>query len=234
MKGPGYYPGYSVLSQERFWDAATRKLILDRVANVPPIRFFSPEEARLLEAVCSHIIPQDDREPRARIPVMPQIDKRLAANKIPGYQFEDMPSDREAYRLGLQAIDQIAVHLHARTFVELEPLEQDLLLKLLHDGKPPAAHEIWKRMPVHRFWMLLVQDCIEGYYCHPASWDEIGYGGPAYPRGYMRLENGQPEPWEVDERRYEWKAPENSVSDRYEPVGGHPADQPVQGQEGTH
>ena len=234
MKNPGYYPGYSVMSQQRFWDEATRKLIRDRVANVPPYRFFSPEEARLLEAVCDHIIPQDDRDTASRIPIAPHIDKRLAAHKIPGYRFEDMPPDEEAFRLGLQAIDQIAQHLHQRAFTGLTALQQDLIIEMLHDGKPPAAGEIWKRMPVHRFWALLVQDCVEGYYSHPSSWDEIGYGGPAYPRGYMRLENGQPEPWEVEEQRYQWSAPADSVSDRYKPIGGHPEDQPAQGQEGTH
>jgi hypothetical protein len=40
---PGYYPGYSTLSQQDFWDEATRNLVLDRVNNVPPIRFFTGE-----------------------------------------------------------------------------------------------------------------------------------------------------------------------------------------------
>ncbi len=37
------------------------------------------------------------------------------------------------------------------------------------------------------------------YYAHPYAWDEIGYGGPAYPRGYMALSFGNPDPWDVDE-----------------------------------
>ncbi len=89
-------------------------------------------------------------------------------------------------------------------------------------------------MPVHRFWMMLVQDCIEVYYAHPWAWDEIGFGGPAYPRAYIRLENGAPEPWESNERRYEWKAPDASVSDLYEPIpssiehhSAHPKRDPV-------
>jgi hypothetical protein len=44
-----------------------------------------------------------------------------------------------------------------------------------------------------------------------------GYGGPAYPRGYVRLERGAPEPWEVNEKRYEWKA-DDSMSDIAEPI----------------
>ena len=43
---PGYYPGFSTLSQRSFWDEATRKLILARVEIVPPIRFFSPGRSR--------------------------------------------------------------------------------------------------------------------------------------------------------------------------------------------
>ena len=35
------YPGFNTLSQQTFWDAATRKVILDRVHKVPPIRFFT-------------------------------------------------------------------------------------------------------------------------------------------------------------------------------------------------
>ena len=57
---------------------------------------------------------------------------------------------------------------------------------------------------MHRFWVLLVQDCVDAYYSHPWAWDEIGFGGPAYPRAYMRLERGEPEPWEVEEKRYDW------------------------------
>ena len=31
---------------------------------------------------------------------------------------------------------------------------------------------------------------------HPWAWNEIGFGGPAYPRGYARLGPGQRESWE--------------------------------------
>lgn len=41
MAQPGYYPGFSTLDQQNFWDAKTREVVLDRVHNVPEIRFFS-------------------------------------------------------------------------------------------------------------------------------------------------------------------------------------------------
>jgi hypothetical protein len=234
MEQPGYYPGYHTLSQQAYWDAKTREVVLDRVHNVPPIRFFTPEQADLMEAIAARIVPQDDRDIAHRIPIVPHIDKRLYEDRQEGYRHEDMPPDREAFQLGLKAIEQIAYHLHQRSFAELGPREQDALLQTVHDGKPSAGHEIWKKLPVHRFWMLLVKDCVEVYYAHPWAWDEIGFGGPAYPRGYMRLEGGQPEPWEVTERRYEWAPPPTSLSGEYKPIAGTTEHYAPAGQQGTH
>src|SRR6185437_7552546 len=137
-----------------------------------------------------------------------------------GYRYESMPADGEAHRLGLQGIETVAQQMYERRFLDLGPLEQDTVLKTLHDGKPPAGQNIWQQMPVHRYWMLLVQDVVEVYYAHPWAWDEIVFGGPAYPRAYIRLERGEPEPWEVNERRYEWEAPEASLSGKHALIPG--------------
>ncbi len=117
---PGYYPDFSTLAQQKFWDAKTREVILDRVHNIPPIRFFTPDEANLIEVICDHVIPQDDRDAAHKIPIVPWIDKRLYENRHDGYRFADMPPDREAFRLGFQAIEQIAHHLHGRGFADLD------------------------------------------------------------------------------------------------------------------
>ncbi len=187
-----------------------------------------------MQAVCDRILPQDDRDEAHRIPVLHFLDERLHSGRRDGYRYEKMPSDPDAYRLGMQGIEAIARHLFGRSFLELEPLEQDQVLKTLHDGKPPAGQAIWQRMEVHRFWMLLVKDVVEAYYAHPWAWDEIGFGGPAYPRGYMRLEHGDPEPWEVEERRYDWQAPKTSLSGKHELIAGTTLHRAVPGQGGTH
>jgi hypothetical protein len=232
---PGYYPGFSTLSQQSFWDEATRRKVLDRVHKIRPIRFFTPEEARLMEMMVDHVIPQDDRHLSRRIPLVPRIDERLHKGSIPGYRFAKMPPDGDAYRLGFEAVEKMAKHSYRRSFQDLSWAEQDELLKSIHDAKPkPGAVEIWERMEVHRYWALVVQDCVEAYYAHPWAWDEIGFGGPTYPRGYMRLEHGEPEPWEVEEKRYEWKAPPDSLSDpTTKEIAAHSEDPPA-GQGGTH
>jgi len=228
---PGYYPGFSTLSQEAFWDEATRRVVRTRVETVAPIRFFTESEARLLGAMLDRIVPQDDRDEAHRIPILSVIDDRLFDDRIDGYRFEDMPSDQEAYRQGLPGIDLIAQHLFDRPFTELEPLQQDTVLWTMHDDQPPAGQDIWKQVPADRFWLLIVQDAVDAYYAHPYAWDEVGFGGPSYPRGYFRLERGQPEPWEVREQRYEWSAPPTSSSGEFRKLGGRTHHG---GQEGTH
>lgn len=232
---PGYYPGFSTLAQQAFWDEATRRVVLNRVESIPPMRFFSPEEARLMEAVCARLLPQDDRDAAHRIPIVPRIDERLHAGHIDGYRYVDMPPDGEAYHLGLRGIQAVAQAMFGKRFEQLGPLDQDQALKTIHDDAPPGADEIWQQLPPRRFWVLIVQDVIEAYYSHPWAWDEIGFGGPAYPRGYMRLDGGKPEPWEKQGRRYEWVPPHESLSGEDTPLGG-PGGHKSQpsGQEGTH
>ena len=232
---PGYYQGFSTLSQQAFWDEATREVVRARVEQVPPIRYFSAEEAQLMQAICDRLLPQDDRDEAHKIPVVNYIDDRLYNRRIDGYRFEDMPEDHEAHQLGLQAIEAIARHMFQRSFIHLGPLEQDQVLQTIHDCNPPAGHDIWQRMSAMRYWLLIMQDVVDAYYAHPYAWDEVGFGGPAYPRGYMRLEGGRPEPWEVHEQRYEWAAPPSSLSDTYKSVGGEGEHkQQTPGQEGTH
>jgi hypothetical protein len=210
---PGYYPGFSTLAQKKHWDEATQGVVAGRTQEAAPLRFFSQEEAALLNAVIDRILPQDDRAERFVVPILPVIDDRLHKNALNGFRYDDMPPDQEAYRLAIQAIHEMASERFGQSFIDLSVHRQELILKSIHDSKPDPENPVWRKMPVHRFWALLLEDCVTAYYSHPWAWDEIGFGGPAYPRGYMRLENGLPEPWEKDEVRYEWNTPADSLSE---------------------
>ena len=229
---PGYYPKWRVMREYRYWDAATRDVVTKRLEPPKPLRFFTPEEAVVMEAVLDRILPQDDRLPAQRIPLLPVLDTRLATNKLEGYRYEDMPPDQEAYRIAVRAIDAMAHEIYSGPFASLTVTSQELLLKTLNEGHPAGAQEIWSQMNVSRFWTLLVSDACAAYYAHPWAWDEVGFGGPAYPRGYMRLEAGRPEPWEFNEERYDWTAPADSISDYEVPESGHTDS--AHGQAGTH
>ena len=123
---PGYYPGYHTMSQKNFWDEATRDLVETRVEQTPSIRYFSPEQARFWRAVFDHLIPQHDRTPECRIPLVEPLDERLYQNRGVGYRFESMPQDREAFSLGEQAINEESQARYGGDFINLPQRQQNL------------------------------------------------------------------------------------------------------------
>lgn len=220
---PGYYPGYSTLDQAAFWDQATRDVVLQRVQEVPPMRFFTGGDEPLFRAIVNTILPQDDRGADHKIPLAEMMDKSIHEGKIHGYRYENMPPMQQAWRLGLQAISALAWYLHGRAFVELNLKQQDEVMLAIREGDTSVPEYVWSQMASNHFWAIMIHSAVESYYAHPWAWDEIGFGGPAYPRPYFRLERGEPEPWEVDEQRYEWEEPPQARSGGYHSMSGdHP------------
>lgn len=194
------YPGFDVMHQQDHWDEATRQLVQRRVHQIPPIRFFDANEVRILSVVVDRVMPQDDRPPEARIPIVPWIDQRCYEHLTDGWRFDDMPPDEEAWRLGLRGIDEVARNRFDRPFVDLSADDQDAVLRTIADGSPPGT--VWTTLNARRFWIYIVlRQICSIYYAHPTAWNEIGFGGPAYPRGYFALNHGYPEPWEAREVR---------------------------------
>jgi hypothetical protein len=50
-----------------------------------------------------------------------------------------------------------------------------------------------------RVFDLWMRYACTAFFSHPWSWNEIGFGGPAYPRGYANLGIDRREHWEVQE-----------------------------------
>lgn len=192
------YPGANVLRQRGHWDEATRRVVLDRVHNVPPFRHFSQHQRTTLEALCARIIPQSHRPPERRVPIAPWIDQGCGIDVLEGYRFEDMPPNVTAWHWGLDGLDQTAQAKFGAQFFDLDGVRQDEVLQAIRGGDPPG--EVWRRVPARRWWVYVALRQITGvYYAHPYAWDEIGFGGPSYPRGYFALNHGAPEPWEPRE-----------------------------------
>ncbi|MEO6951545.1 MAG: gluconate 2-dehydrogenase subunit 3 family protein [Polyangia bacterium] len=215
MAKPGYYPGFSTLSQKEHWDGTTRALIEKRMASAGPLNFFSAVEAATMQAILDCLIPQTDRDELHQIPVLHAVDDRLHEKRFDGYIYEGTLPEDESYRLGLSCIERVSQARHRKPFSELDIASREDILIGLRDETLGSDWHGGRSLPAPHFWSLLLQDAISAYYAHPFAWDEIGFGGPAYPRGYMRRVDGRPEPWEKDEVRYEWLAPEGSQSDSY-------------------
>ncbi len=192
------YPDADVLAQRGHWDQATRQIVLDRVHNVPPYRNFDAHQIKTLEALCARVIPQEHRPPEKRVPIAPWIDARYKQKSPEGFRFEDMPPTDVAWEQGLEGLDQTAQSSFGQNFADLPPISQDHVLELIRSGNSPG--QVWQQLPARRWWIYIVLREIAGvYYAHPYAWDEIGFGGPAYPRGYAALNHGAPEFWEARE-----------------------------------
>ena len=54
----------------------------------------------------------------------------------------------------------------------------------------------WGEIDLDHAWGIVMRSVLAAFYSHPWAWNEIGFGGPAYPRGYARLSIGRSESWE--------------------------------------
>jgi hypothetical protein len=192
----GRYPDYDVLANAGHWDETTRKLVLDRVENVPPFRFFDERERETVKALCDTVMAQDE-EPR--IPVAAYIDEKLHDGGSDGYQYFDMPDDSDAWRLIVRGLDEEARVLGASSFGEAGEATRLDICRRFSEAKLTGG--AWRELNVSRAWSLAVRYVCEAFYAHPWSWNEIGFGGPAYPRGYSRfgsphLDSAERESWE--------------------------------------
>ena len=75
---------------------------------------------------------------------------------------------------------------HEAPFEQLRTADQDALLMRMQKGelKDPA----WGEMSSATFFkQRMAHDIVHAYYAHPIAWNEVGWGGPASPRGYVRM-----------------------------------------------
>jgi Gluconate 2-dehydrogenase subunit 3 len=176
----GRYPDWDVLEQQRHWDDATRQVVLRRVESPPEIRFFRGEEIDTLKAFCD-VVTHQYREPR--IPVLAFVDEKLLEGRREGYQYADMPDDGDAWHLVARGLDHSTrAEWRAESFAAAPTTVQEDVVRAFKDGKLQGGP--WDELSVEHAWKVTTRDILAAFYAHPWAWNEIGFAGPAYPRGY--------------------------------------------------
>jgi hypothetical protein len=194
------YPDYDVMTKQWSppWNAITRKVVQRRLAVPREPRFFNAAEWDTLGAVCNRIMPQPVGRPS--IPLPAYVDAKITEKHMDGYRYAALPDQGEAWQRGLAALDQEAQDAHAGRFHTLPPEKQDDLLRRMQRGELHA--ETWGGMPCQSFFEhRVIADITHAYYAHPIAWNEIGFGGPASPRGYVRMQLDRRDPWEPVEAK---------------------------------
>jgi hypothetical protein len=184
------FPGFDVLSQARHWDQVTAGVVLARTGPPPVVKFFTAAEEAGAAALVDQITGQHEE---SRVPVLQMIDARLAAGETDGWRYADMPEDGQAWRDTLSYLDEDAAVRCGTAFADATAADQMALLQAVQD----LGSGQWHGLPAAHVWSLWTRYACTAFYSHPSAWNEIGFPGPAYPRGYKNAGVGKREPFEV-------------------------------------
>ncbi len=186
----GRFPGFNVLDQAGRWDPVTAGVVLSRVGRPPDIRFFTPAEEAAATALCNRLLGQDS-EPK--VAVVPQIDARLAEQETDGWRYADMPEDGQAWRDSLRYLDADGQAASSCVLAEATVDDQRAVIQAVQD----LGAKDWHGLNAAHVWSLWTRYACTAFYAHPSAWNEIGFPGPAYPRGYKNPDVDAREPFEV-------------------------------------
>jgi hypothetical protein len=194
--GGDRFPEWDVTAQSPHWDEVTSRVVLDRLGPPAPLSFFTLLESQTAGALFDQLLDQHE-EPR--VPVLELIDQRLAKDQTDGWRYSTMPKETDAWRRSLAALDADAVATHGRPFPAVGTEEQRAIIQGVQDlGDRP-----WHAMPATQVWSLWTRYACTAFYSHPWAWNEIGFSGPAYPRGYKNLGVDRLEPYESRDQQSE-------------------------------
>jgi hypothetical protein len=193
-RATGRFPGFDVLSQTRHWDTVTADVVTDRTGPPPDPQFFTDTEQACAAALLDQLTGQSDED--LRIPVLQMVDARLAAGETDGWRYADMPEDGQAWRDTLGYLDKDAHTRCGTSFADAPEQNQAAIIQAVQDNSGE-----WHGLPAARVWSLWTRYACTALYSHPYAWSEMGFPGPAYPRGYKNAGVDKLEPFEVRDAR---------------------------------
>ena len=195
------FPGFDVVSQRDHWDPVTAGVVLARLAPPAVVRFFTPHEQATCVALTRQLLDLEDDNP---VPVAAMIDARLAQQQGDGWRYADLPPDGEAWRQSLAHLDEDAWVRCGRSFAEADADDQAKVVDGVQTHDDAVA---WRGTPARRVWSLWTRYACTAFYSHPFAFNEMGFPGPAYPRGYKNRGLDRREPFEVADAEPEDPAP---------------------------
>jgi len=187
------FPGFDVTGQAGHWDQVTRDLVLSRL-EAPRETFFNDKERVIARSLLNLLTGQQD-DPR--VPVLEMVEARLAAGETDGWRYDDMPEDGQAWTDTLGYLDQDSQARCGGPFAEAPEKDQLELIQAVQDRQSGD----WHGLNAARVWSLWTRYACTALYAHPLAWNEIGFSGPAYPRGYKNAGVDKLEPFEVRDAR---------------------------------
>lgn len=194
MLNQSRYPSFDVMNEKNEWDDHTQTIVTSRLKANEDYKFLTPAEADMVRRISSLLV--NDDTPDVLHFVVAHIDQSLHESPGESQRKAGVPEASALVRSGLKAIEQGAQSQYGSSYTNLDIAEQKRYLQHLSESiaKP---QEVWTAIPQEALFMKFQNLTVEAYCSHPRVWSEIGYAGPAYPRGYVRTQLGQLDPWEA-------------------------------------
>jgi hypothetical protein len=192
------FPSYDVLAKRgsESWNEKTREVIDRRLTLRVPEGVLSATQLATLRSLVARICPEPEGRPPTTTLAM--IVRKIAADESDGYRHHLLPRTGTCWRRGLDAIEAEAQNRFGASFAALEADKADIVLRCVESGK--VCTEEWHKLPPAIFWdWRLLPDLVSAHWAQPSLWSAMGFGGPASPRGYVRLAENRRDPWEAVE-----------------------------------
>ena len=181
--------------------------LLDRRLAVPrEPRFFDARRssARLRQCATASCRSPPTAPTRCRSP--PTSTRRCSIDRLDGYRLNSRPAAAGRRLEGSASRRSTATHgQRLRRRFHLLPLGPSTATRCFcatHAGGAARRRACGAACAVEGLFFDQARDSRHrrcAYYAHPTAWNEMGFGGPASPRGYVRMDKNRRDPWEAAE-----------------------------------
>ncbi len=184
------------MDEEKQWDSHTRQIVGKRTdtQSIFSLQYLTEQESNTLFELCA-ILLDDGRNPIISF-VVHHFDATLATNIGESQRKDGVPKLSILIRDGVALLEKACTDIYRSPFGSLnEETKTEVVSNLMQGNFTLKSDQI--TIPVKDFIHKISSEATAAYYSHPTIWSEIGYAGPAYPRGYVRTELGLTDPWEA-------------------------------------
>lgn len=182
------------MNEKDEWDDHTQTIVTSRTKKNDGYQFLTSAEAEIIRRISSLLV--NDESPEVLHFVVSHIDQSLHQSPGESQRKAGVPEAPALVRAGLKAMEEGARAQYGSSYVNLDLTEQKHYLQDVSKSKA-EPQRLWAAIPQKELFNKLQNLTVEAYCSHPKVWSEIGYAGPAYPRGYVRTQLGQLDPWEA-------------------------------------
>lgn len=203
-----HYPNFDVLAEKDHWDKFSRAVVLERLKPSQP-SFLNATEVRTLRTVVENLL-YESREDVLNFVVF-HVDRQLASPIGESERKADVPPQGDLLRRGLNALDAFATTNSGKPLSECQPEFQAKMLQDLQQSMLSMTDE-FADIPQKDLFKKLLLLAVDALASHPIIWSEMGFAGPAYPRGYYRIEHGLTDPWEAKSSKSTQKGEDDATN----------------------